>query len=125
MEGAEGEGGRRAAGRDRGMGRQRRLPPEARTDAKRRALTSYIGMENLEHTDRISHPFSVGPGDRILLVTDGVYGTLTEEEMTEVMTERDDLICDTMIARVLEKRLPNQDNCTAALIDCSLGEAWF
>lgn len=102
-----------------------RLPEAARSDAKRKALTAYIGMEKLEHTDRSSHSFSVGPGDRILLVTDGVFGTLTEEEIAEAMTERDDLICDEIIARVLRKRSPGQDNCTAALIDCSYGEAWF
>ncbi len=102
-----------------------RMAEAARTDGNRRALTGYIGMEHLEHTDRSSAPFTVGPGDRLLLLTDGVFGTLSEEEIASAMGERDDLICDRIIAMVMEKRLPNQDNCTAALIDCSYGEAWF
>ncbi len=102
-----------------------RLPEGARTDGNRRALTGYIGMDNLEHADRSSGSFAVGPGDRLLLLTDGVFGTLSEEEITAVMTERDDLICDRIIGQVMAKGLPNQDNCTAALVDCSYGEAWF
>ncbi len=98
-----------------------RMPEEARTDAKRRALTGYIGMEKLEKTDRSSHPFPVIPGDRILMVSDGVYETLSEAEISATLTLPEEQVCDTMIARVMAKARPEQDNCTAAMIDCTVG----
>ena len=95
-----------------------RMPEEARTDTMRKALTSYIGQENLSQVDRGSRSFAVGPGDRILLVTDGVYGTLPEKEMAEIMTLPGDHATREMIMRVMGRNLPKQDNCTAAVVDC-------
>ena len=95
-----------------------RLPEEARTDAKKAALTAYIGMEDLERVDRGSRSFAVGPGDRLLLVSDGVYGTLSEEEMAETMRYPGEQACVAMIRRVLAKGLERQDNCSAAVVDC-------
>ena len=102
-----------------GMGR---LPEEALTDAKREALTAYIGMEKLEQVDRSSRSFALIPGDRLLLVSDGVYHTLREEEMGEVMCLPGETASVTMITRAVEKHLPGQDNCSAIMIDCLAAE---
>ena len=95
-----------------------RIPEEARTDVMGRTLSSYIGKEDLNEVDRSSRSFAVGPGDRILLVSDGVYGTLTEREMAEVMTLPGENATCEMIFRVIGRKLPKQDNCTAAVVDC-------
>ncbi len=98
------------------------MPEGARTDNKRDALTGYVGMEKLSQADRSSHSFSVGPGDRIALMTDGVFGTLTEDEITEIMGLPEEEVACTMIDRTVEKGNPYQDNCTVAVMDCTLAE---
>jgi len=98
-----------------GMGR---LPEEALSDSKREALTAYIGMEKLEQVDRSSHSFALIPGDRLLLVSDGVYHTLAEEEMGEAMCLPGEAASVAIVTRTVEKHLPNQDNCSAIVIDC-------
>ncbi len=95
-----------------------RLPDEARRDRKRSALTAYVGMEDLTQADRCSQPFSVGPGDRLILVTDGVWGMLTEKEITEVMRLPVQYIPERLIEKTLSKGSPYQDNCAAAVISC-------
>lgn len=98
-----------------GMGR---LPEEARSDAKAAGLSAYVGMEKLEQVDRSSHSFPLIPGDRILMVSDGVYGTLEEWEMAEAMYLPGQEAAVGIINRVLDKQQPNQDNCSAVVIDC-------
>lgn len=95
-----------------------RLSEEALTDSKREALTSYIGMKHLETVDRSSSSFEVIPGDRLLLVSDGVYRTIPEEEIGGIMCLPGEAATVTMIRQVMEKKLPDQDNCTAAIVDC-------
>lgn len=95
------------------------LPEEARTDMGRRGLTSYMGIDVLKMVDRSSHSFEVGPGDRIVLASDGVFGSLTEEELTEELLLPEELAANSIISRVLSKNMERQDNCTVAIIDCS------
>lgn len=95
-----------------------RLPTEALTDTGRDALTSYIGKDRLETVDRGSHSFAVVPGDRILLVSDGVYRTLREEEIGEVMCLPGETASINLIRQVMDRHLPKQDNCSAAIVDC-------
>lgn len=95
-----------------------RIPEEAMSDSERDALSSYIGMEHLQTVDRGSSSFEVIPGDRLLLVSDGVYKTLSEEEIGEIMCLPGEAATITMIRQVAAKNLPGQDNCSAAVTDC-------
>ena len=95
-----------------------RMPEEARTDSMGGALTFYIGKEGLDQADRSSRSFPVGPGDRLLLVSDGVYNTLPEAEMASIMLFPGEAAVREMILRVMGRNLPKQDNCTAAVVDC-------
>jgi len=95
-----------------------RLPEESLTEHGLEALSAYIGMEDPVQVDRSSHSFAVCPGDRILLVSDGVYGTLTEPEMAEALMLPGEQASITMIRRVTSKHQPGQDNCSAVVLDC-------
>jgi len=95
-----------------------RMPEEALRDATRSALSAYIGKPDLDQADRGSRSFAVSPGDRILLVSDGVYTTLAEAEMAQAMTLPGEAGVRDMIYRVVGKNLPGQDNCSAAVVDC-------
>ena len=97
-----------------------RLPEEARTDRKRAALTSYLGMEGELKTDRSSNAFPVIPGDRIVLMTEGVYGALCEEDMAEAMALPENQVANAIIDKVAEKDRAAQDNCMVVVIDVSL-----
>ena len=54
---------------------------EARSDPQRKSLTSYIGTDPLKKIDRSVHGMTLLPGDKVLLMSDGVFGTLTEQEI--------------------------------------------
>lgn len=95
-----------------------RLPEESLTEHGLEALSAYIGMEDLNQVDRSSRSFAVCPGDRILLVSDGVYDTLTEAEMAEALMFPGEQASISMIMHVMAKQLPGQDNCSAVVLDC-------
>ena len=99
------------------------LPPEARTDWGKRHLNAFIGQVDLEKVDRSAQSFQLIPGDRLLLISDGVYESLSQREMEEVasMTE-ESLVTGTMIDRVLAAENPNQDNCSILMVQCASGD---
>lgn len=81
------------------------------------ALTSHMGMEDLRQIDRNPSPVRLMRGDKILLLSDGVYGVLSEAEL--LMCLGDDAqksanaICDT----VRSKQRRSQDNATAVVLN--------
>jgi len=92
-------------------------PRAAAGDSQRKALTSYIGMGKISKMDRNIRPMKLKSGDRILLMSDGVFGTLSDEEILAAMrlpvTESGEAI-DQMIR---EKNRANQDNYTALILE--------
>lgn len=91
---------------------------EKTLDARRRAaLTSYVGKENLAQIDRNTQPLQLLRGDRILLVTDGVFGTLSDSELTACLSAPAQQAAEQVIAAVSAKGLPHQDNATIVIVD--------
>lgn len=87
-------------------------------DARRRgAITSYIGRENLTQIDRNTQPLKLMHGDRILLMTDGVFGTLSAEELVACMDVPAQSSAERMIAAVEAKNMPHQDNATVVIVE--------
>lgn len=95
------------------------LPEEARTDKMSHGLTSFLGIETLRAVDRSSHSFKVRPGDRIALMSDGVFGTLSEEEIAQAMLLPEEQVANCLVDQVLLKGKAYQDNCSVAVMDCS------
>lgn len=93
-------------------------PTQARSDPQRRALTSYIGMGRLEKIDRSLRPIPLQHGDRILLMTDGVFGTLTEQEILDTVKLDAYEAAPALEGAVLGKKKPGQDNFTAVILQC-------
>jgi len=91
---------------------------EARSDKQRGSLTSFIGMENLTLIDRSVKPVQLSPGDKILLMTDGVFGTLSEDEILGLVTGAEPFAASQALEQaVLDKAKPNQDNFTAIILE--------
>ena len=91
---------------------------QARSDPQRRALTSYIGMGRLEKIDRSLRPIPLQRGDRILLMTDGVFGTLSEQEILDAVGLDAYEAASALEGAVLGKKKPGQDNFTAVILQC-------
>ncbi|WP_029319165.1 PP2C family protein-serine/threonine phosphatase [Butyrivibrio sp. AE3004] len=90
---------------------------EAMTNPKRAALTSYIGMGDLDLVDQNSNPILLKKHDRILLMSDGVYGTLGDENICHAMDvplKKSGQMINEMI-RAENKQ--NQDNYTCILME--------
>jgi protein phosphatase len=86
-------------------------------DSRRDALTSYLGMKVLEKIDRCFNPMQLLEGDRILLMSDGVFGALTDEEILSAMPHPPQEIAMLLQEMVLAKQNPNQDNFTAIILE--------
>lgn len=81
------------------------------------ALTSFIGQDYLEEVDVNDQPVLLESGDRIIICSDGVYNSVSNESLCEAMqypVDRSGTYIDMQITN-LRKR--NQDNYTALIIE--------
>ena len=90
----------------------------AKSDPQRAAVTSYLGMGRIEKIDRNVRPVQLLAGDRLLLMSDGVFGTLTDAEILSAMPGSAFESGQRLEQMVLLKNKPKQDNLTAIVIDC-------
>ena len=90
---------------------------EVLTHRERKSLTSYMGMGDLRHLDRNLEPVMLQKEDVILLASDGVFGTLSQDEMISAMcTSTAQQAAQNLIDAVLQKAKPRQDNATAVVV---------
>lgn len=92
---------------------------EAKTHPERGSLTSFIGMGELKYVDGSRRGIKIQEGDRLLLMSDGVFHTLSEEEMQQIIETSG---CVTHVANVMQERIlsyqkTKQDNFTAVIMD--------
>ena len=90
---------------------------EALQDPQKDALTSYIGIDCLERIDQNLTEIELFEGDRILLITDGVYNTLSDAEILSSMEYSAGRAMMHIEMQIEAKNRPNQDNYTAVLIE--------
>ena len=91
---------------------------EAAGDPQRHGLTSFIGMGKLKYVDASMRPIILQSGDRILLMTDGVFNNLPETAMADTLRRNPDV---RQAAKVLEEQVlalqdAAQDNFTAIIL---------
>ncbi len=90
---------------------------EALSDPQRAALTSYIGIGELELIDRNETPLALQSGDRILLMSDGVFGTVDEARIEELMGKPLRQSCMLLERAILDEEKINQDNYTCVIME--------
>lgn len=88
-------------------------------DPQRTALTNYLGMGRLEKVDRNTSPLKLIAGDRIVLMCDGVYGTLSDDEIAATMHLPPPESAAEIERLILAKGKKNQDNLTAVIFECN------
>ena len=86
-------------------------PAMIRHHPMRNALTNVVGIRPKTVVHVIEE--SLTDGDRLLLTTDGVHGTLDDQRLERMMLESDDVreLAGTLVAAALARG--SRDNCTA------------
>lgn len=91
---------------------------EALRNPDGRKLTSFIGMGQLKYVDASIAPVELERGDRIVLMTDGVYDVVSEERLSAILKQYPNVEqAAAEIKRVIkEANSPHQDNYTALIL---------
>lgn len=90
---------------------------DADNDPQRDALTDFIGKKDKRAYDFNIRPVKLLRGDGILIMSDGVFNTLTEEEIeAEIARKRAKAGMTHLQQAVLEKQKLSQDNFTCVYI---------
>ena len=91
---------------------------EAYTSSQGAGLTSFLGMGPLAHIDFPDAPLSLLPGDKLVLMSDGVYNALTDQELALAMEQPPEEAAQAIGRAIEEKNYQNQDNYTAVILGC-------
>lgn len=89
---------------------------DAEDHPERPALTSYLGLNPLEMIDRNPRPFTLFVDDKLLLCSDGLYAAMEEIEIRPLFQHEAQQTAEELVALVLAKNRPSQDNLTAAIL---------
>lgn len=90
---------------------------EAMRDAQISRVSSFIGMGELKHVDGGLEPVELMKGDRVLLMSDGVFNALSDVEIADIIRQAPSAAeaASQMEQCVLQKNLKNQDNFTCVI----------
>ena len=83
------------------------------------ALTSYLGMGNIKKIGRSRQGIALKPGDQILLCSDGLYKSLTENEILHLVTEYQENVqhaAEALTAAAMGDKTSGQDNTSVVLL---------
>lgn len=102
---------------DKGVARGEIDPDAAADDPQRDALTSHLGRSEPAEIDRSLSPLPLEPADLVLAATDGLYRGLEAAELARLAdAAAPQTVCERLVASVLSRELPEQDNLTVAAI---------
>jgi serine/threonine protein phosphatase PrpC len=88
----------------------------ARTYEKKGALTSYLGMGPLKYFDFPMYHIPLKKGDRIIAMSDGIFNTLSDEEIGAAIRKKPEKAAEELTDKVEKKQQRYQDNYSAVLI---------
>ena len=83
-----------------------------------RKLTSFIGMGQLKYVDGSHHAISLEAGDRLILMSDGVYTIIGEDRLADILKRYPDVnrVATVMDRIIRDNNHPKQDNYTAIIL---------
>ncbi|WPL17914.1 Serine/threonine phosphatase stp [Thiorhodovibrio winogradskyi] len=91
---------------------------DADEDPERAALISFLGLEHIPRIDAGADPMPLMPGDRLLLCSDGVHGSLSDQDIQQLIRQgaqpAAEAIMASLQATAAEKA--HQDNATLAIL---------
>lgn len=89
---------------------------EATQDRQRAAITSYLGKQDEVNVDRNINAIPLFSGDKVILMSDGVYNTLPEEELADLLRQKPMEAAEAVKNAILAKKNPHQDNLTIIVL---------
>jgi PPM family protein phosphatase len=102
---------------DRAVAAGRIAATAAAEHPARAALTSFLGVPELETVESNHQPVPLHPGDRVLLCSDGLYRGLSDAELAEDLAHANpQTAAETLLGRVLARGIPHQDNVTIMIL---------
>lgn len=87
-------------------------------DSRGSGLTSFLGIGSLPYIDFPAEPVRLTAGDKLLLMSDGVYNALDNETLTKCLDEEPEEAAVKIREAIREMGYTNQDNYTAVIIGC-------
>ena len=90
---------------------------EATRDRQRAAITSYLGKQDEINVDRNINAIPLFSGDKVLLMSDGVYGYLPEAELVELLRQKPMPAAEAVRNALLAKKNAHQDNLTIIILE--------
>ncbi|MBG9943122.1 protein phosphatase 2C domain-containing protein [Brevibacillus formosus] len=92
---------------------------EALEHPQKKQLINYLGYENFQNIEIGREPFPLEKGDKVILCSDGVYDTLTEIELEQILFQNIAAhdAADQIIEAVESKQKANQDNATILILE--------
>ena len=94
------------------------LREEAERRVYRKALSNHLAMEEELPLD-YCEPFQLLGGDRMILISDGVFSTLSEAELEEILADparTASEAAEDVIEAVMKHDQPRQDNCSVIVL---------
>jgi serine/threonine protein phosphatase PrpC len=89
----------------------------AMAEKTRGSLTSYVGTGDVFTIDRNIKPLKIEKGDILLLMSDGVFGTVTDDELIKAIESGNlKTAGDTVNSKIKNADKKNQDNFTAVFL---------
>lgn len=92
---------------------------EALEHPQKKQLINYLGYESFQNIEIGREPFPLEKGDKVILCSDGVYDTLTEMELEQILFQNIAAhdAADQIIEAVESKQKANQDNATILILE--------
>jgi len=89
---------------------------DALSDPKGHGLVSFLGMGQIEAYDMPAAPLQLLRGDKLILMSDGVYNALSPVEIKAAISGPLDNAAEELRSAIEEKAYSNQDNYTAIIL---------
>lgn len=89
---------------------------EAAAEPNPEALTSSLGGATVKYIDRNFSAFSLDLRDRVLMCSDGLYNSMSSEEIASVLHLEPQEACEKLVSQAMAKGFPNQDNLTVTMM---------
>lgn len=90
---------------------------DAEENMYRDSLVSAIGPERIRRIDRTQEAIKLQIGDKIVFMSDGIYRSVSEEEIAADLEFSPDKASDEIVRHVLQKKMPHQDNMSVIIIE--------
>lgn len=94
------------------------LTGDRRTESpqRRKAITGYLGKRELRIIDRTLRPMQLVKDDKVLLMSDGVFNTLSDETLIAYLDMEPQAAADAIVQAVEDRGIQRQDNATILII---------